>query len=87
MPRARNDALVAAFGEVLSEARSRAGLTQEELAFESDIDRTFVGLLETGKRQPTISVLFGLARALRINPETLVERARKRLELCARDSG
>ena len=79
MARGRNSALVEAFGAVLREARSSAGLSQEELAFQADVDRTFVGLLENAKRQPSISVLFAVASALGLAPETLVERTRKRM--------
>jgi len=79
MARGRNSALVEAFGAVLREARSSAGLSQEELAFHADVDRTFVGLLENAKRQPSISVLFAMASAVGLAPETLVERTRKRM--------
>lgn len=79
MARARNDDLVQAFSEVLREARAAAGITQEQLAFAADVDRTFIGMLENGKRQPTISVLFALAKGVGLEPETLVRRTRSRL--------
>lgn len=79
MARGRNDALVEAFSEVLREARTAAGLTQEQLAFAADVDRTFIWLLESGRRQPTISVLFAVAKGVGLEPETLVRRTRGRL--------
>ncbi len=79
MSRARNDALISAFAKTLTMARLQCGLTQEELAHRADVDRTFIWLLESGRRQPTISVLFALAHALSLNPETLVEQVRRAL--------
>ena len=79
MSRARDENLIAAFGAVLAGLRGTRGLTQEGLAHEAGVDRTFVGLLETGKRQPTLSVIFALARALEVRPEKLVAETRGRL--------
>ena len=42
----------AIFGGVLQRHRARAGLSQEDLAFGADVDRTFVSRLERGIRQP-----------------------------------
>jgi transcriptional regulator with XRE-family HTH domain len=74
MSRARNVTLVATFGRILRQVRIEAGWTQEQLAFEADIDRTFVGMLESGKRQPSLSVIFALAKALRVTPEVLIRK-------------
>lgn len=74
MPRARNVTLVATFGRILRQVRVEASWTQEQLAFEADIDRTFVGMLESGKRQPSLSVIFALAKALRVTPELLIRK-------------
>lgn len=63
----------AIFGGVLQRHRARAGLSQEDLAFGADVDRTFVSRLERGIRQPTITTLIGLADALGISASTLVE--------------
>ena len=81
MPRARDENLIAAFAQVLAELPRTGGLTQEALAHEAGIDRTFVGLLETGRRQPTLSVLFALAGALGVKPEKLIA------ETCSRMAG
>jgi len=63
-----------AFGGVLRDPRLRAGFTQERLALDAGIDRTFVSLLERGRRQPTIETLFRLAQVLEVSPATLVAR-------------
>jgi transcriptional regulator with XRE-family HTH domain len=80
MPRARNDQLISAFSQVLLSARREADLTQEQLAHEAEIDPTFVSLLERGRRQPTLSVLFAVSGVLGVKPETLVQRTRRVFE-------
>lgn len=61
-----------AFGRVLRDARNDAGFSQEKLAFESGIDRTFVSMLERGVRQPSLTTIFQLCKALEIPPEKVV---------------
>ncbi|MEX5328063.1 helix-turn-helix transcriptional regulator [Pseudomonas paraeruginosa] len=61
-----------AFGKVLRQKRKEAGLTQEQLSYEADIQRNYVSLIERGIHQPTIAVLFKLASALRCSPAQLV---------------
>ena len=64
----------AAFGRVLREARQRAGLSQERLALEAELDRTFISMMERGLRQPTLETVFRIADVLKISPATLVAR-------------
>lgn len=61
-----------AFGQVLREKRIERKLSQEQLALGAGIDRTFVSLLESGLRQPTLKTLFALAKALRTSPSELI---------------
>lgn len=61
------------FGKVLREARLARGLSQEDLAAEAEIDRTYPSLLERGRRVPTITVFLRLCRALRCTPVDLVQ--------------
>lgn len=53
-----------AFGEVLRQARVSRGLSQQDLALEAELDRTYISLLERGQRQPTITTVIVLAKAL-----------------------
>ncbi|GLO39512.1 MULTISPECIES: helix-turn-helix domain-containing protein [Pseudomonas] len=61
-----------AFGKVLRERRKQAGLTQEKLALEADVQRNYVSLIERGVHQPTINIIFKLAAALACKPSDLV---------------
>jgi transcriptional regulator with XRE-family HTH domain len=62
-----------AFGAVLKAARKAKGLSQEELAADAAIDRTYPSLLERGLREPTLTVLFQLGTALDCAPAALVD--------------
>jgi transcriptional regulator with XRE-family HTH domain len=76
--RFRRSCYARAFGAVLREHRNRAGITQEELAFRGDLDRTFPSLLERGLRTPTLTIICVLAEALQVEPATLVSEAATR---------
>lgn len=52
--------------------RKAAGLSQEALAHEADLDRTYVSQVERRQRNVTITVLARLAAALRVAPERLL---------------
>jgi transcriptional regulator with XRE-family HTH domain len=52
------------FGVTLRKHRHALGISQEELADRAGITVVYVSLLETGKRVPTIVVVFALARGL-----------------------
>ena len=61
-----------AFGKVLRQKRKEAGLTQEQLAHDADIQRNYVSLIERGIHYPTIALLFKLANALKCSPSVLI---------------
>jgi transcriptional regulator with XRE-family HTH domain len=63
-----------AFSEALRELRELKGLSQEALAAKSNLDRTYISLLERGQRQPTLRSISSLANALET---TLTEFARQ----------
>lgn len=44
--------------------RQAKGMTQEQLAFEADLDLTYVGGIERGKRNPSLLAMVRLATAL-----------------------
>ncbi|MES2785023.1 MAG: helix-turn-helix transcriptional regulator [Pseudomonadota bacterium] len=77
MPDARDQHLIEAFASVLRDARAKIGASQESLAEAVGVDRTYIGLLEAGKRQPTLSVICGLALAFGQSPGALIQRVHK----------
>jgi|GEM_PF-298559 len=65
------------FARALKEFRLRVGLSQEELALESDLDRTYISMLERGKKIPTILTLQKISRPLETTPAELLFRAQQ----------
>lgn len=68
-------------GNVLRKAREDAGLTQEQLSFEAELDRTYISHLENDKKSPTVDVLFRIANALGVRASellALVEESRQK---------
>src|SRR5271156_638299 len=63
-----------AFGKVLREIRLQSNLSQEQLAEDSDIDRTFVGMLERGLTSPSLRTFLRLSEALRVSPCEMMQR-------------
>lgn len=62
----RNQPLIEALGEEVRRRRRELELTQEDLAGRCEIDRPFISLIEVGKKQPTISVLYRVSSALEL---------------------
>ena len=63
------------FGARVRTARQAAGLSQEALADESGLHRTYVGGVERGERNIGLLNLIRLARALRVEPADLLRDA------------
>lgn len=61
-----------AFGRILRDFRNKAKLSQEKLAQESNLDRTYISLLERGLRQPSLTTIFHLASALNISSTEII---------------
>ena len=59
-------------GENVRRLREERGLSQETLAFEAGMQRTYVSGIERGIRNPTVTVLERLASALKVAMADLV---------------
>ncbi|HSS05442.1 MAG TPA: helix-turn-helix transcriptional regulator [Solirubrobacterales bacterium] len=64
---------MAALGTNLREARERLGLTQEQVAGRSGVHATEVSRIEAGKRDPKVSTLERLAKAVEVKPGRLLD--------------
>jgi len=71
--------LIKIFGQVLRELRDKENISQEKLAEYCDLDRTYISLLERCLRQPTITTLFKLSKALKIKPSLLIEKVQAQI--------
>jgi transcriptional regulator with XRE-family HTH domain len=65
---------IKAFGLVINQMRKELGLSQEALADEASLDRTFISQLETGTKQPSLTTIFRLAAALQVEASDLLRR-------------
>jgi transcriptional regulator with XRE-family HTH domain len=60
------------FGLRLRELRKRSGYSQEGFADIAAMHRTYLGGLERGERNPTLTVMIRIARALKVPLSELV---------------
>ena len=51
-------------GAKIAACRKRAGMSQEKLANEADMERNYISLLELGKNSASVKKIFSLASAL-----------------------
>jgi transcriptional regulator with XRE-family HTH domain len=69
-----------ALGNEVRKARGSLRKSQESLAFDAEIHRTYLGMIERGQKSPTLTVILRLARALNIKASELVRRAESHSE-------
>ena len=68
-------ALQQGFGRALRERRTAAGLSQETMAADAGLHRTYVSQLERGLKSPSLAAIEALAAALDRRPYQLVKAA------------
>ncbi len=61
--------LLKQLGDRLRELRDNAGISQEQLANEIGLDRTYISGIERGKRNPSIQSLYRIAKGLDVTLE------------------
>ena len=61
------------------EIRESRGLSQETLALEADVDRTYVSQIERGVANPSLRVLFQIAAVLNVAMAELLESKPRKL--------
>lgn len=66
MSKQQTEALRRAFARALRSLRRRSGFTQERLALEGDIDRSYVSDLECARSEPGLTMLFRISDTLEI---------------------
>ena len=58
-------------GERIRQARKAKGLSQESLALQADLDRSYVGGVERGQRNPSFKLLCLIAKTIGTDVGTL----------------
>jgi transcriptional regulator with XRE-family HTH domain len=64
-------------GQELLQARTAAGLTQEQLSFRAGLSRPYISQLERDLKSPTLETLFLLCDALGVSAAEIVGRVEK----------
>lgn len=54
-------------GQRIKQLRGKLAMTQEELAFKVGVDRSYMGFIERGEKNPTLSTLIKIAKVLKIS--------------------
>jgi transcriptional regulator with XRE-family HTH domain len=54
------------FGASIREARKRLNISQEELGFRTELDRTYISGIERGERNPSLENIGKIAKALNV---------------------
>jgi len=62
------------FGETIRAHRKKAGLTQERLAERADMHHNFIGEVERGNMECSLTSMVKIARALGVRVRDLVRR-------------
>lgn len=68
-------------GDVIIRLRRAKLMSQEELAFQSEIDRSYMSKIETNKSEPGLWTLFSLANALGMKPSELVKEIEESVDI------
>lgn len=55
------------FGRQIKKLRQRQGLSQEALAYEAGIHRTYIGSIERGERNPSLNNIYRIAKVLKVS--------------------
>lgn len=83
-PSGRDEAipgLEQALSNILKEHRQAKGVSQQELSYRTGLDRSFIYLLETGMRRPSVATLFLIASALGVYPSQLIQELERRVNM------
>lgn len=61
------------FGETIRKLRETEGHSQDTFAESAGLHRTYIGGIERGERNPTLTTIHRLAEALGVSPAALFE--------------
>lgn len=67
------DIEVVKFGRHLFDLRREQKISQEDLAFRSEINRTYIGEVERGEKNPSLTTIVKLAKGLNVDKKVLME--------------
>lgn len=65
--------ILKALGHLVKKHRTNLGISQEELGFRANLDRTYISGIERGIRNPSLTALVSLAHGLEITVSELLD--------------
>ena len=69
-----------AFGNVIRELRKANQISQEKLAELSNLDRSFISLLECGHKQPSLITIFQIAKAFNFSASKIMSLVEEKIK-------
>lgn len=68
------------FANVLKKMRQEKGLTQTEMALQSNFHRTYISQMERGLKSPTLNTLYTLANVFGISLTQLINAVEQEMQ-------
>lgn len=60
-------------GKTVKAIRIKQGLSQEDLAHECNVDRSYISMIEVGRNEPSVTKIFDLCAGLNIKPSEFLK--------------
>ncbi|WP_020619032.1 helix-turn-helix domain-containing protein [Paenibacillus daejeonensis] len=60
-------------GKTVKALRIKKGLSQEDLAHECNVDRSYISMIEVGRNEPSVTKIFDLCQGLQIKPSDFMK--------------
>jgi DNA-binding XRE family transcriptional regulator len=76
-PESSPPTLSRAFGVAVRRLRAERGVSQEQMALNAGIDRSYFGHIERGEYSPTLETVERVAKAFDVSPSELILRAER----------
>ncbi|MBD5266259.1 MAG: helix-turn-helix transcriptional regulator [Bacteroides sp.] len=65
--------ILTSFGDIIRKYRKERGISQEELAFRAGLHRTYIGMIERGEKNITLTNIAKLASGLNVKIKDLFD--------------
>ncbi len=75
-----NENLLVKFGQIIRELRLESKLSQEELSYEANLHRTYIGMIERGEKNITLQNIYKLSMALNIPTVVIFDKLDKSIQ-------
>lgn len=59
-------------GKLLKQHREALGLSQNTVAEKAELDRTYISMLERGKKNPTVFTLYKIGKVIEMKPSQIL---------------